>query len=303
MASATDRAPGPPVSPPPEGSCVFLIAADGSLLLQQRSDDVPPAGIGRWTPPGGGREPGEDPRTTALREFEEETGVRLERLRFLETVTPADVDGLSVPVLHVFYADDQVPRDRIQVFEGLDFQYRHPRDFEALPLNPGTRNLLARFVASDAYRGTVSLLQPFKVGVGVIEMDRWGRLLLQLRDADLPPERYPGQWSIPGGIVEPDEPADAAAFREFEEETGHLLPDLRFFRLYRRDPDLPTSLTDLYHIYSIDADVEEASISVNEGQAFRYFAPDQLDALDIPPHARTVLRDFLASSAYRALFH
>lgn len=36
-----------------EGSCVFLVAADGSILLQQRSDDVPPAGIGRWTPPGG----------------------------------------------------------------------------------------------------------------------------------------------------------------------------------------------------------------------------------------------------------
>lgn len=286
-----------------EGSCVFLVAADGSILLQQRSDDVPPAGIGRWTPPGGAREPGEDPRETALREFEEETGVRLERLRYLETVTPADVEGLAVDVLHVFYADDVVPRERIQVFEGLDFQYRHPRAFGSLPLNPGTRNLLDRFVASDAYRGTVALLQPFTAGVGVIELDRWGRVLLQLRDADLPPDRYPDQWSIPGGIIEAGEAPDAAAFREFEEETGHLLPDLKFFKLYRRQPDLPASLTDLYHVYYVDADIEEDEVVVGEGQAFRYFAAGELEGLSMPIHARLVLREFFASSAYRALFH
>lgn len=286
-----------------EGSCIFLIAADGSILLQERSDDVPPAGIGRWTPPGGAREPGEDPRTTALREFEEETGVRLERLRYLETVTPAIVKDLFVDILHVFYADDQVPRERIQVFEGLDFQYRHPREFDAMPFNPGTRNLIERFIASDAYRGTVALLQPYRAGVGVIEIDRWGRVLLQLRDADLPPDRYPNQWSIPGGIMEPGEAADAAAFREFEEETGHRLPDLKFFRRYRREPDLPTSLTDVYHVYYIDADIDEETIVVGEGQAFRYFTPDELAPLDMPVHARTVLDEFIASSAYRAMFH
>ena len=61
------RAPGSG----PEGSCGFLIRADGSILLQQRSDDVPRAGAGRWAVPGGGREGGESPRDTALREFAE----------------------------------------------------------------------------------------------------------------------------------------------------------------------------------------------------------------------------------------
>ena len=241
---------------------MFLIAADGSLLLQQRSDDVPPAGIGRWTPPGGAREPGEDPRATALREFEEETGIRLERLRYLETVTPGEVEGLFVDVLHVFYADDDVPRERIQVFEGLDFQYRHPREFAEMPFNPGTRHLIERF-----------------------------------------PERYPNQWSIPGGLIEEGEAPDAAAFREFEEETGQVLDNLEFFRLYRREPDLPTSLTDVYHVYYIDADIDEDRIVVGEGQAFRYFAPDELAGVDVPVHARTVLAEFLASGAYRAMFH
>ncbi len=172
-----------------------------------------------------------------------------------------------------------------------------------MPFNPGTRHLIERFLASDAYRGTLAMLQPYRAGVGVIEIDRWGRVLLQLRDADLPPERYPNQWSIPGGLIEEGEAPDAAAFREFEEETGQVLDSLEFFRLYRREPDLPTSLTDVYHVYYIDADIEEDRIVVGEGQAFRYFAPDELAGVDVPVHARTVLAEFLASGAYRAMFH
>ena len=286
-----------------EGSCVMLVAADGSILLQQRDDDVLPAGIGRWTPPGGGREPGEDPRQTALREFEEETGVRLERLRFFETVTPEQVPDLLPRVLHVFFADDRVPREHIQVFEGLDFQYHHPRTFESLKMNPGTRSLLERFLATDYYRGTVSLLQTYKAGVGVIALDRWGRALLQLRDADLPPDRYPNAWSIPGGILEPGEPPDSGALREFEEETVALLEDLKLFRLFRKEPDFPTSITDVYHVYYADPDLDEAEIEVNEGQAFKYWAPDELASLHMPIHARAILEQFFQSAHYKRLFH
>ena len=279
-----------------EGSAIMLIAADGSILLQQRDDDVAPAGIGRWTPPGGGREDGEDPRATALREFEEETGVELTRLRFFETVTPAEVPELLPRKLHVFFADDDVPRSRISVFEGLDFQYHHPDMFDSLLMNPGTRNLLARFVASDSYRGTVAMLRPHKAGAGVIALDRWGRVLLQ--------HRFPDQWSIPGGIIDPGEAPDAAALREFEEETGVLLQELSLFRVYNKTADLPGSLTDVYHIYYADPDLDEADIQVNEGQAFRYFAKDEIAELAIPAPTRAVLEEFFASAAhYRRLFH
>lgn len=285
-----------------EGSCILLIAPDGSLLLQQRDDDVPPAGIGRWTPPGGGREPGEDPRQTALREFEEETGVVLQRLRYFESVTPGEVAELLPSILHIFFADDAVPRDRIQVYEGLDFQYHHPETFHALPMNPGTRNLLARFTASDAYRGTVAMAAPWKAGVGVIQLDRWGRALLQLRDADLPPDRFPNMWSIPGGLMDTDEAPDAAAVREFEEETGALLEELSLFKVYR-SAEIPGSLTDIYHVYFVDADLHEDYIEVREGQAFKYFTPPETLALAVPPPIRTVLNEFFQSTAYRRLFH
>ena len=58
-------------------------------------------------------------RDTALREFLEETGVSLQRLRFFETVTPVEVPELLPSVLHVFFADDQVVRENIEVNEGL----------------------------------------------------------------------------------------------------------------------------------------------------------------------------------------
>jgi len=56
-------------------------------------------------------------------------------------------------------------------------------------------------------------------------------------------------------------------------------------------------------LYYIDADVPEEFIEVNEGQAFKYFAPDELDSLNIPPHAAAILREFVESPAYRGMFH
>lgn len=287
---------------PREGSCVVLIAPDGAILLQQRDDDIPPAGAGRWAIPGGGREGAESTRETALREFEEETGIALQRLRFFETVVGEPFRGTQWTT-HLFFADDDVPRERIVVNEGMDFQYFAPGEALQLKMNPQSRGRLERFLASDKYRGTVATKASFRQGVGIIEIDRWGRLLLQLRDPDLPPERFPGTWCIPGGLMEPGEPADSAALREFEEETGHLLPELKLYRVYRRATDLSTLLSDIFHVYYTDADIPEEMIDVNEGQAFRYFAPAELDALDIPPHARAILSDFATSPAYRAMFH
>jgi ADP-ribose pyrophosphatase YjhB (NUDIX family) len=52
--------------------------------------------------------------------------------------------------------------------------------------------------------------------VGAVVRDDEGRLLLVRRGTD--PGR--GQWSVPGGRVEPGEAATAAAAREVLEETG-----------------------------------------------------------------------------------
>jgi 8-oxo-dGTP diphosphatase len=282
---------------------VVLIDPQGRVLLQQRDDDRPPAGYGRWAIPGGGREGEESPRETALREFEEETGVRLERLRFYATVTREAAPDLFVDRLDIFFADDEVPRERIEVNEGLDFQYWSPGEAEGLSMNPATRRMLNDFLASDKYRGTVAWrAEGPKTGVSILELDRWGRVLLQLRDADLPPERFPDQWSTVGGMMEPGEAPDSAAFREFEEETGQLLESLKLYRVFRQD-ELPGSGFAAWHVYYVDADLEEDALEVNEGQALRYFGPDEIADLPMPPAARTILEGFFVSPAYKAMFH
>ena len=139
--------------------------------------------------------------------------------------------------------------------------------------------------------------------MAVLQLDRWGRVLLQLRDADLPPERCPDMWSLPGGLLHPGEPPDACGLREFEEETGVLLEDLKLYRTFSRDQDLPTALVDVQHVYYIDADLDEAELEVNEGQAFTYFGPNEIAALPMPAHSRTILDLFFVSPAYKGLFH
>ena len=47
-----------------------------------------------------------------------------------------------------------------------------------------------------------------------------------------------GWWNLPGGIIEPGEPAEVAAYRELQEETG--LDDVALVRLghYHTDEDV-----------------------------------------------------------------
>ena len=286
------------------GAAVILIDHDGRVLLQQRDDSVPPAGYGRWALQGGHVEAGETPRETALREFREECGHTLERVRFFRTFrTDSPVTPDLVHELHIFFADDVIAEEAIKVNEGLAFRYWSPEEARQLRMNPFPREILEAFFAHDFYRGTVASHAPYKVGVAILELDRWGRVLLQLRDSDLPPERCPDMWSLPGGLMEAGEAPDACGLREFEEETGVLLEDLKLYRVFRRDTDLPTALVDVQHVYYIDADLDEAEIDVREGQAFRYFAADQLDTIPVPEHARLILDLFFVSPAYKGLYH
>lgn len=140
-------------------------------------------------------------------------------------------------------------------------------------------------------------------GAVVIALDRWGRVLLQLRDEDLPVSHYPACWAIPGGSADGAEAPDECALREFEEETGHLFEHLTLFRVYRRDVDLPGALVDVQHVYFDDPDLELADLECNEGQRLDYFRPEDIPALALASPHRIILEAFLTSPAYRALFH
>lgn len=70
---------------------------------------------------------------------------------------------------------------------------------------------------------------------------------------------------------------------------------------------LANTMSNPFHVCGgaprVDADIDEATIDLSGGRAFRYFAPAETEPLAMAPHTRTILGDFSAGPSYRALFH
>lgn len=282
-----------------EGSAVLVVDREGRVLLQQRDDDVPPAGVGRWAIPGGGREGDEHPLATALREFAEETTVDLQRVRHFGTYSPRTDDWMNRFMLHIFLSEDDVPRDAITVLEGLDFRYWPPEEALKLSLNPTTQRFLGEIVQSPLYRAARARAATADRWAAVIALDRWGRaLLVEPADAG-----RPGRWSIPGGPAAPDESPDRAALRRFEEASGHTLETLQLFRAYARDAALPLAPAAMTHIYYYDPDLHIHDLQLPPGATARYVAPEEVETVPLAGYAQAILREFFVSPAYKAMFH
>lgn len=139
--------------------------------------------------------------------------------------------------------------------------------------------------------------------VGIMLVDPAGRLLLQHRDDDALVS--PGQWTMPGGGVEPGESPEDAAHRELLEETGlRVEGPLALFwsgiRPSSRTPDDPTVATE-WQIYYARTTARQQDVVLGEGQAMLFTAPDAALALDLGFNARYFIPLFLASPAYRRL--
>lgn len=116
--------------------------------------------------------------------------------------------------------------------------------------------------------------------VTVLALDRWGSVLV-------------GAGGPPSTALREGESPDAGALRAFEEATGALLEELKLFR------DGEAS----HHVYYCDPDLDLAELDAPEEATLRYLAPVEIDVAELRDEARALLTRFVASSAYRAMFH
>lgn len=129
---------------------------------------------------------------------------------------------------------------------------------------------------------------------GVLAVDDAGRILLQRR-------RDTGQWALPMGKMELGETPTRCAVRETQEETGVLVEPTGFLGVYS-DPGHIVAYSNgevrqQYEVMLLARPVSGSPAANDEASAAGWFAPGELDGLDIHPTQRRQLRDYL-SGAY-----
>jgi 8-oxo-dGTP diphosphatase len=108
----------------------IIIEKDGRILLQHR-DDIPTIKYpGMWDTWGGEIERGETPRQAAIRELEEEIGIKLkpEEMNLLCKVK------LLGSMHYFFYAKYKGDDKDLDLKEGQAFGYFFPREIKDLPM-------------------------------------------------------------------------------------------------------------------------------------------------------------------------
>ena len=201
---------------------------EGRVLLVRAAGGQ--ASRGRWLLPGGGVRHGEHPEHTVVREFEEETGLRVAVEGVRDVLT--DVSRLSD--IATLRHQDRLIFD-VRVLDGRlrpeaggssdQVAWVRPDGLDALPLMPFAARLLG---VSSPDEPPASTVAPWQSAVppgsrrhqrfaayGVVT-DPAGRVLLTLISPDYPGA---GRWHLPGGGTDFGEGAAAGLLRELVEET------------------------------------------------------------------------------------
>lgn len=135
---------------------------------------------------------------------------------------------------------------------------------------------------------------------GVLLVDARGWLLMQLRSREA--AASPGQWSMPGGGIEPGESPEQAAHRELLEETGlRVAGPLALFWEGLRPSSTGSGKLAEWHVYCARTTACQQDVILGEGDAMVFTAPERIPMLHLGDSAAYFLQLFLASAEYRRL--
>ncbi|GIG58934.1 hypothetical protein Lfu02_33060 [Longispora fulva] len=119
----------------------------------------------------------------------------------------------------------------------------------------------------------------------IVLTDPAGRVLMQHRTEDAPVA--PGQWTPPGGRLEPGETPLLAAQRELYEETG-LVAYLKAGRVVELGATDGVGVR--FHIFSGTTEATQDDVVVGEGQAMLFLTREEIAAKELTGIAKVIFR-------------
>ncbi|MBE2184141.1 MAG: NUDIX domain-containing protein [Anaerolineae bacterium] len=134
--------------------------------------------------------------------------------------------------------------------------------------------------------------------VSVILINPKAEVLLQQRD-DRPDLLYPGMWTLFGGSAETGETPHVAVYRELMEELGIDKADLIYWMNYLCPArSIEGQIRTTNHVYFASVDPEMTVLTLNEGQAMRWFSRKDAETLELAYLQAPVLKQFFEAGLH-----